>query len=85
MEKRLNCLNFVKGTFYSESCSKCKVFSKRFKYLKKLLKVYKTTGVLKVHLILNHLIVLYNVFNEAATPLLFFKIGRRYRNTPLQC
>ena len=36
MEKRLNCLNFVKGTFYSESCSKCKVFSKRFKYLKDL-------------------------------------------------
>lgn len=51
---------------------------KRFKYLKKLLKVYKTTGVLKVHLILNHLIVLYNVFNEAATPLLFFKIESEY-------
>lgn len=51
---------------------------KRFKYLKKLLKHYKTTGVLKVHLILNHLIVLYNVFNDAATPLLFFKIESEY-------
>jgi hypothetical protein len=51
---------------------------KRFKYLKKLLKHYKTTGVLKLHLILNHLIVLYNVFSDAATPLLFFKIDSEY-------
>lgn len=51
---------------------------KRFKYLKKLLKHYKTTGVLKLHLILNHLIVLYNVFNDATTPLLFFKIESEY-------
>lgn len=51
---------------------------KRFKYVKKLLKHYKTTGVLKLHLILNHLIVLYNVFNDATTPLLFFKIDSEY-------
>ena len=51
---------------------------KRFKYVKKLLKHYKTTNVLKLHLILNHLIVLYNVFNDATTPLLFFKIDSEY-------
>ena len=34
----------------------------------------KTTGVLKAHLLINHFIILYNVFGEAATPLLFFKI-----------
>ena len=45
-----------------------------FKYIKRLLKRYKNTGELKTHLILNHFIVLYNIFGEAATPMLFFKI-----------
>jgi hypothetical protein len=45
-----------------------------FKYIKRLLKKYKKTGVLKLHLILNHFIVLYNIFGDAATPMLFFKI-----------
>ena len=49
---------------------------KRFKYLKRLLKTYIKTGNLKLHLILNHMIIIYNVFGEAATPLLFFKIDR---------
>ena len=47
---------------------------KRFKYLKRLLKRYVRGGSLRTHLIINHLIILYNVFGEAATPLLFFKI-----------
>ena len=37
---------------------------KRFKYIKRLLKRYKNTGVLKTHLILNHLTVLFNVFDS---------------------
>ena len=45
-----------------------------FRYIKRLLKKYKNTGQLKVHLILNHFIILYNVFGEAATPMLFHKI-----------
>ena len=45
-----------------------------FKYIKRLLKRYKNTGVLKTHLLLNHFIFLYNIFGEAATPMLFFKI-----------
>ena len=45
-----------------------------FKYIKRLLKRYKNTGQLKSHLLLNHFIVLYNIFGEAATPMLFFKI-----------
>jgi hypothetical protein len=47
-----------------------------FKYIKRLLKRYRNTGELKVHLILNHFIVLYNIFGEAATPMLFFKIEK---------
>ena len=51
---------------------------KRFKYLKRLLKRYVRGGPLRTHLIINHLIILYNVFGEAATPLLFFKLEREY-------
>jgi len=45
-----------------------------FKYIKRLLKRYKNTGQLKTHLLLNHFIVLYNIFGEATTAMLFFKI-----------
>ena len=51
---------------------------KRFKYLKRLLKRYVRGGQLRIHLIINHLIILYNVFGEAATPLLFYKLEREY-------
>ena len=47
---------------------------KRIRYIKRLLKRYKNTGELKIHLILNHLIILFNVFDDAATPLLFYNL-----------
>jgi len=47
---------------------------KRIRYIKRLLKKYKNTGELKVHLILNHLIILFNVFDEASIPLLFYNL-----------
>ena len=47
---------------------------KRIKYVKRLLKRYKNTVVLKTHLILNHLTVLFNVFDEASIPLLFYNL-----------
>jgi hypothetical protein len=45
-----------------------------FKYIKRLLKRYKNTGQLKSHLLLNHFIILYNIFGDATTPMLFYKI-----------
>lgn len=47
-----------------------------FKYIKRLIKKYRKTGELKTHLLINHFIILYNIFGEAATPMLFFKIDR---------
>ena len=47
-----------------------------FKYIKRLLKRYKNNGDLKVHLLLNHFIILYNIFGEPTTPMLFFKIEK---------
>ena len=51
---------------------------KKFKYLKRLLKRYIKTGVLRTNLILNHLIVLFNVFGEGTLPLLMYKLEREY-------
>lgn len=49
---------------------------KKFLYLKKLLSRYKNNGELRERLILNHIIVLYNIFGEAATKMLFHKIEK---------
>ncbi len=52
---------------------------KRFKYLKRLRKKYHEGGELKERLILNHIIVLTNVFGvEASSTLLLFKIEREF-------
>ena len=47
---------------------------KRIRYIKRLLKRYKNTCELKIHLILNHITILFNEFNEAAVPLLFYNL-----------
>tara|TARA_A100001201_G_scaffold2342_1_gene5798 strand:- start:2420 stop:2800 length:381 start_codon:yes stop_codon:yes gene_type:complete len=47
-----------------------------FRYIKRLLKKYKGGGDLKVHLLINHFIILYNIFGDATTPMLFFKIDK---------
>lgn len=49
---------------------------KKFKWIKRLLNKYKNTGDLNIHLIINHFMSLYNVFGEATTPLLFYKINK---------
>jgi len=49
-----------------------------FKYIKRLFKRYKNTGELKTHLLLNHFIILYNIFGDATTPMLFYKIEREF-------
>ena len=47
----------------------------RFKYLKRLLRRYELTEDLQVRLILNHIIVIYNVFGiESANRMIWYKI-----------
>ena len=51
---------------------------KRIKYVKTLIKRYKTTGELKERLILNHIIILSNVFGTRnAVRMLFYKIDEQ--------
>lgn len=47
---------------------------RRFKYIKRLFGKYEETGELRERLILNHIIILYNVFGPMATKLLFYKL-----------
>ena len=52
---------------------------KRFKYIKRLLRKYHDTGILKERLLLNHLIVLHNVFDTTScVTLLLYKIQEEY-------
>ena len=53
---------------------------KRITYIKRLLKKYRKTGILSERLILNHLILLYNVFEPtmSVNKMLFFKIHKDY-------
>ena len=47
---------------------------KRFQYLRKLFGRYRQCDELKERLILNHLIIIYNVFGPEATNMLFMKL-----------
>ena len=59
---------------------------KRFKYLKRLFRKYDITGEIKIRLILNHLIVLQNVFGaEVAITLLLYKIDEKYWSVLKTC
>ena len=52
---------------------------KRLHYIRRLFKRYNGDGVMKERLIINHLIVFYNVFEvKAATRILFFKVEKEY-------
>ena len=54
---------------------------RKLKYIKRLFNRYKEDRVMKERLILNHIISFYNVFdNEAATRLLFFRVGNEYHS-----
>ena len=51
---------------------------KRFKYVKRWLKKYHEGGEINSHLLLNHIIVIFNCWGSAAIPMFFFKIECDY-------
>jgi len=51
---------------------------KRFKYIKRLLKRYEKNGLISERLLMNHIIMLHNVFGPAIIPMLFFKFEEKY-------
>ena len=80
-----NIMMFAMKHYDNPSCIDKKEFlddMKRFKYLKRLFRKYDTSSILKVRLILNHIIVLANVFGvDASSTLLFFKIEKKHWST----
>jgi small nuclear ribonucleoprotein (snRNP)-like protein len=55
---------------------------KRFKYIKRLLRKHNDSDILKERLLLNHIIILNNLFGpEACVTLLLFKVQREYWGT----
>ena len=51
---------------------------RRFKYVKRWLKKYHETGTVNSHLLLNHIIIIFNCWGEAALPMFFFKLEPKY-------
>ena len=80
MHEKLNDANFLVYAmrhYDNPQCHSVAEFEddlKKFIYLKKLIYRYKNAGELRERLILNHIIVLYNIFGEATTKMLFHKI-----------
>ena len=53
----------------------------RIKYIKRLLGKYNKKGIIKARLILNHIIILNNVFgNEACSRILFHKLEEEFHS-----
>ncbi len=74
-----NIMIFAMKAYDKPNCimSEFKEDMKRFNYLKRLFKRYRKLGELREQLVLNHLVVLYNVFGpEVATRTLFFKMSK---------
>ena len=80
MNEKLNEANFLIYAMHHYDNTQCYSLVefeddlKKFLYLKKLISRYKNNGDLKERLILNHIIVLYNLFGEATTKMLFYKV-----------
>ena len=76
-----NFLMYAIKYYENPSCAGIHEFyedMKKIKYIKRLLSRYKAGGGLKERLILNHIIVLYNLFGaEATCNMLFFKVDRK--------
>jgi hypothetical protein len=72
-------LQYAMHHYDNPQCSTVTEFEedlKKFLYLKKLFTRYKKNDELKERLILNHLIVLFNLFGESANKMLFYKIEK---------
>ena len=80
-----NVMMFAVRHYDNPQCEGEKEFHddmKRFKYIKRLLRKYNDQCILKERLILNHIIILNNVFGpDACATLLLFKIQKEYWST----
>lgn len=77
-----NFLNYAMRHYDNPECKSISEFQEdlnRTKYIKRLLRKYDLSGELRERLLLNHIIIFYNVFGiEAATNILFYKLEEEF-------
>mgnify|MGYP001449523865 FL=1 len=77
-----NYVHYAMKYYMNNQCTSVEEFNEdlnKVKYVKRLFNRFLETGELRTNLIMNHLIVIYNVFEtEAATRMLFFKVEKKF-------
>ncbi len=74
-------LQFAMHNYDNPQCTSLGEFEedlRRFQYLKKLFTRYLENDDLRENLIINHIIILYNVFGDGTTKMLFHKMEKSY-------
>jgi hypothetical protein len=79
-----NFLLYASRNYYNPAAFTLDEFNEdmqRFKYVKRLLNRYSTTGSVQIQLLINHIIVLCNVFSvNAATEMLLFRNDKHHHS-----
>ena len=79
-----NYVHYAMKYYMNNQCTSVEEFNEdlnKVKYVKRLFNRFLETGELRTNLIMNHLIVIYNVIEtEAATRMLFFKVEKRFHS-----
>ena len=79
-----NFMMFAMKNYTNPQCTNIDEFYEdlnRSKYIKRLLGKYNKKGIIKARLILNHIIILNNVFgNEACSRILFHKLEEEFHS-----
>ena len=79
-----NYVHFGMKYYVNIQCTSVDEFNEdlnKIKYVKRLFNRFLETGELRINLIMNHLIVIYNVFEtEAATRMLFFRVEKKFHS-----
>ena len=80
-----NFMMFAMKNYTNPQCTNIDEFYEdlnRIKYIKRLLGKYNKKGIIKARLILNHIIILNNVFgNEACSRILFHKLEPEFHSS----
>ena len=79
-----NFMMFAMKNYTNPQCTNIDEFYEdlnRIKYIKRLLGKYNKRGVIKTRLILNHIIILNNIFgNESCSRIMFYKLEPEFHS-----
>ena len=76
-----NFMLFAIKNYDNPNCTTEEEFNedlKRFKYVKRWLKKYHETGSINTHLVLNHILIIFNSWHEASLAMFFYKLEPIY-------